>query len=169
MKKPPPRPDIPPRSSDNVRRRLLDPVPPALSSELLAKAHYVGSSKHKRNPSVFGLGPYIGPSGDRTLCDEHAGFSVTHMTGIPALLSRGIHAGLIGQRLLWTIADNGWIFEARLTNAETQEYHAYPVRQSEAIARAVFDRYAEWAALPSRDALEVQAASSCRALYGFNK
>ena len=69
------------------------------------------------------------------------------MADIPALIERGIRAGLIGHtaRLLWTVADDGWIFEARETNRETAEYHGYPVLPEESIGHLVFDRFVNWA------------------------
>jgi hypothetical protein len=108
-RKPNKRSDIPARNSDNDKRRL-DAVPdPAVIATLLASAQYRGSSKHKRSPHLFNLEPYNGARGDETLCDEHANFGVQDMARIPALLSRGITAGLIGGRILWTVADDGWL------------------------------------------------------------
>ena len=59
-------------------------------------------------------------------------------------LKRGIRAGLIGhtERVLWTVANDGWIFEARETNRETAQFHGYPVLPEESIGRLVFDRFA---------------------------
>ena len=41
---------------------------------------------------------------------------------------------------------DGWIFEARETNRDTAEFHGYPVLATEAIARAVFNRFSDWVA-----------------------
>jgi hypothetical protein len=133
----------------------------------LAAVRYVGSSKHKANPKIFGLEPYLGKRGDATLCDTHAGFGSVHMSAIPSLLGRGMRAGLLGtNRMLWTVADSGWIFEARLTNAVHVEYHGYPVRASEPIAEAVYARFSDWAASSGATA-ERLAATNCQSLYGF--
>lgn len=166
MGKPPRRPDVPQRRSDNEKRRLLDLPLDTVIAQLSASAFYVGSSKHKSNPAAFGLPPFLGERGDATLCDTHAGFTPTHMIAVPALLQRGVRAGLIGSRKLWTVADSGWIFEARLTNVVQSEYHGYPVRPSEAIAEPVWQRFSEWAEA-NGTATEKQAASNCRSLYGF--
>lgn len=161
------RPDFPPRNSDNDKRRL-DPDPdPASIANLVDKSKYEGSSKHKRNPHLFGLDPYRGKRGDETLCDEHAGFDVLAMARIPELLIRGIVAGLVGGRVLWTIDDDGWIYEMRLTNADLYQYHGYPVRPTEAIARPVYDRFAKWAS-SNKAAIEIKAANACAARYGFD-
>ena len=57
MKKPQSRTDIPPRNRGNNKRKLAEVVDDELVATLLATAHYRGSSKHKRNPQIFGLEP----------------------------------------------------------------------------------------------------------------
>lgn len=171
MKKPPPRPRIPPRSSDNDSRRLMQDISAQLSEKLLQNAHYVGSPKHKKNPIAFGLGPFSGKRGDRTLCDEHAGFTPSQMAIVPKMLHQGIEAGLIGKgEMLWAMCNSGWIYEARITNRDRSEYHGYPVRPSEAIARKVFDRFEEWVL---SDLVRQQTLSTtlenCRNRYGFRR
>jgi hypothetical protein len=167
MKKPNPRPSgLPRRLSDNNKRRLRDlPIPN--TDELRSKIRYVGSSKHKANPHLFGLPPYIGARGDATLCDAHSGFSPTDMQSVPDMLNRGIRAGLIGENgELWTLSDSGWIFECRLTNTAQWEYHGYPVRGSDAMAELVFQRFASWTRA-NGDSRDEGRVRQCRALYGF--
>ncbi len=168
MKKPKPRIDIPPRTSDNVKRKLHAAPDTALIAELSQTARYAGYSKHKAAPEDFGLEPYRKPRGDATLCDKHASFTSEQIPSIPRLLRRGIRAGLIGEspRVIWTVGDDGWIFEGRITNVEQDEYHGYPVRPTELIAEDVYDRYAQWAeAHGNRE--DKQAATRCQAMYGF--
>ena len=95
------------------------------------------------------------------------------MVHVPGLLIRRISAGLIGSRvedgvpsILWTVSDQGWIFEARITNIGQAEYHGYPVRPSEAIADLAYARFSAWARLHGSDS-DWQAAANCQALYGF--
>jgi hypothetical protein len=173
MKKPRKRPEIPPRDSDNVKRRL-DPSPDrAMLDRLDSVAVYRGYAKHKAEPTAFGLEPYRKPRGDATLCDQHAGFRADQISAIPRILRRGISAGLIGNaydqgvpRVIWAIGDDGWIFEARLTNADQVEYHGYPVRPMEAIAGPVYRRYAEWV-VGNGTKKDRAAAEKCKAIYGF--
>ncbi len=73
------------------------------------------------------------------------------MARAPALLKRGIDAGLFGKTkkkgdpgLLWSVDDNGWIYEAQITNPGHAVYHAYPVLPNEAIARKVLMRYTDF-------------------------
>ena len=172
MKKPPPRPCLPPRRSNNDKRRLLEAPDANLIQELQTHVNYRGSPKHKRHPHLFGLPPYQGARGDESLCDEHAGFAPAHMAAAPKLIERGICAGLISDgpigsgRILWTVADTGWIFEARLTNVQQSEYHGYPVRGSEPIACCVYQRFAKWVQ-QSGTTTEKMAADNCKILYGF--
>ena len=155
------------RRSDNVKRRLmLDPTDD-LIGQMLETVWYEGSSKHKLHPHLYGLEPFNGQRGDATLCDE-ADFEPARMPEVRALIQRGIRAGLIGHtcRILWTVADDGWIFEARETNRETAQFHGYPVLPEEAIARLVFDRFSEWAAAHGSPD-DRSARDACKLRYGF--
>ena len=168
MKKPKPRIKLPPRDSDNDGR-FLEPYPdPDLLARLKACARYGCYAKHKTAPHAFGLRAYSGPKGDHTRCDEHASFGKAKMATIPRLLQRGIRARLIGPsaRLIWTVGDDGWIFEGRITNVGQDEYHGYPVRPSEAIAEPVYRRFSHWAT-DEGDNTDQAAAARCRVMYGF--
>ncbi len=167
MKRPVPRSALGSRKSDNDKRRLLENPSRQLVERLLAHVKYDPSAKHKRHPHLYGLDPFRGERGDATLCDVHADFRPDQMATIPQLVRRGIQAGLIGDthRVIWTVADDGWIFEARETNRERREFHGYPVRPNEAIAEPVCLRFLAWAeALGSP--LERGVAEACRARYG---
>ena len=155
------------RKSDNEKRRLLRDPTDNLVQDMLNNVHYQGSPKHKLHPHLFGLPPLNGQRGDATLCDD-ADFEPGQMAEIPMLIRRGIRAGLIGhtQRIIWTVADDGWIFEARETNRATAEFHGYPVLPTEAIAHAVFDRFSDWVERQGTDT-EQSACDSCRLRYGF--
>jgi hypothetical protein len=166
VKKPPRRPDIPSRNSDNNKRRLSQDTEAHDIGELLRKVRYKGSPKHKRNPKIFDLDPFHGDRGDATLCDDHANFLPRDMAKIPQLIERGLKAGLIGVNNLWTVGDGGWIFEGRLTNAIQFEYHGYPVRPTEAIAEPIYRRFRAWAEAEGADA-DRKAADNCAALYRF--
>ncbi len=168
MRQPPERPGLPPRRSENTKRRLLKAPSNTLITNMSNSVTYKGSPKHKRHPHRYGLPPFSGPRGDATLCDDHANFSPPQMSGIPAMIRRGLRAGLIGRgnRIIWAVADDGWIFEGRLTNVATNEYHGYPVRPSEAIAELVYRRFSAWA--KNHGTIQDQlAAKACKNRYGF--
>jgi hypothetical protein len=141
-----------PRSSDNQKRKLRTPTPaPGELAALVHRARFEGSGKHKAVPRAFGLEP-TSPAADDTLCDEHADFSPADMARLPTLLERGILAGLISERdtqgdpaILWTVDDNGWIYEARITTQTQAVYHGYPLLPGDAFARKVISRYNEYA------------------------
>ena len=149
-KKPPSRRSLQ-RSAENDPRDLLTPAPSLADREALArKASFAPYSKHKKHPSAYKLKPYAGEDEDPTFCDDHANFGPDDMRRAPYLLERGILAGLWGDKvkggdpsLLWTVDDNGWIYEAAITNPGYGGYHAYPVLKNEAIARKVLARYRE--------------------------
>lgn len=89
------------------------------------------------------------------------------MGSIPSIVDRGLKAGLVGENgILWAIADNGWIYEARITIRGQTEYHGYPVRSSEAVAQLVYERFTEWAHNHG-DQRARDAATNCKHLYGF--
>lgn len=107
-------------------------------------------SKHKFNPMAYQLTPYGGPDVERTYCDANANFRKEDCIRIPDLLKRGAMLGLWSEqndgnapRLLWTIDENGWIFELRITNSGKARYHGYPVLPGDAFARHILVRARE--------------------------
>ena len=165
---------LPIRRSDNEKRRLHPSPDGAALARLAARASYHGISKHKAEPLKFGLSLPGGGRGDESLCDEHASFQPNDWNSIPGLLARGIMAGLVGKfegdgvpRILWTVWDQGWIFEARVTNIALADYHGYPVRPSESIAELIYHRFRDWAYVQG-SGVDRQAAANCHALYGFS-
>ena len=165
MKRPPKRTKLPARNSNNDKRCLLANPDPSCVSQLKQKIWYQGSSKHKRTPHICRLPPFRGKSGDETLCDRNANFR--NIKAMPQLIQRGPDAGLVGTNgIIWTLADDGWIFEGRVTNRTTMEYHGYPVRPSEAIAEQVYRRFSEWASQCGDNSAR-QAAANCRTRYGL--
>ena len=139
------------RSRNNANRRLIATLPTTASrAELSARVTYGAYSKHKFNPTAYKLSPYAGQDVERTYCDEHAGFGKESRNRIPTLLVRGVMLGLWSDQndgdapsLLWTIDENGWIFELRITNSGQAQYHGYPVLPGDAFARHVLARARE--------------------------
>ena len=143
------------RSALNDPRRLSRVMPTAEArARLAANVHYVPYAKHKKHPDAYSLKAYEGEDEDATYCDDHAGFRPADMDRVSMLLQRGVHAGLFGQSLkaegdpgmIWTVDDNGWIYEGELTNPGYGGYHGYPVLPNEAIAKRVLARYADYLA-----------------------
>lgn len=122
---------------------------------------------------AFNLQPFTGERGDATLCDSHAGLKPEEMKYIRSWMARGIQAGLIGSQveqgvpsLIWAVADTGWIFEARLTNAGQSVYHGYPVLPGNPVAQFIYDRFRSWV-LQHTKARHQAALQACREWYGF--
>lgn len=165
MRRPQKRSEIPPRNSDHDGRRLAALTNPNTVPLHYRNVRYEGSSKHKRHPHLFELEPFRGDRGDRTLCDDHASFSWADRGRIPKLISRGLSAQLVGTRI-WTIDDNGWIYELSVTNSVAELYHGYPIRPSEAIAKIVYKRFDAWASQHGTEA-DKNAAAACKSRYRF--
>ena len=158
------------RSAPNDPRRLSEALPSlVVRGVLAARATFDSYAKHKRNPGAYKLKPYEGEDEDPTYCDEHAGFSPADIPRAPGLLKRGIDAGLFGKKkkkgdpgLLWSVDDNGWIYEAQITNPGFAVYHAYPVLPNEAIARKVLLRYTDFVIQPNSPQLTASLAAARR-------
>ncbi len=121
-----------------------------MAQALADRTRFEGSGKHKLEPRAFGLEP--APSdADDTYCDGHADFRPADIQRVPGLIRRGIRASLLDGRtsqddplLFWTIDDNGWIYEFKLTNPGQSVYHGYPVLPTDPLAKAVIRRYGDW-------------------------
>lgn len=103
-----------------------------------------GSQNHKAHPHLFGLAASGFPPADSTLCDRDAGFAPADMARIPALLDRARRARLIGN-LVWTVDDNGWIYELQITNQVRNEHHGYPLRAGDPFIERIFRHFKAWA------------------------
>lgn len=169
VKKPAKRPTLPARRSNNEKRRLMSNPAPSYVKQLQQNITYQGSSKHKKTPHLYGLTPFQGNRGDATLCDRDANFQPANLNSIPEMIQRGLEAGLVGENgVIWAVADNGWIYEARITNVGKTEYHGYPVRSTEPIAEMVYKRFMEWVGDHGNE-LALQAVRKCKTLYGFTR
>ena len=167
MRKPKKRPDLPARCSNNDKRRLMANPAPDHIAQLRKNITYQGSSKHKQNPHLYGLMPFQGNRGDATLCDRDANFQPADLESVPEMIQRGLRAGLVGENgIIWAVADNGWIYEARITNVGTTEYHGYPVRTTEPIAEMVYGRFKDWVQARGNQSAR-QAVQQCKTRYGF--
>lgn len=169
-RKPPPRVQ-PERSRNNPKRRLCAQIPSQeMRQKLAALASYGCYAKHKFHPTAYGLKPYAGTDEERTFCDEHAQFRPDDLVRVPALLRRAIMAGLWADydadhppRMLWSVDDNGWIYELRITNAVQCEYHGYPVLASDAFARVVAEAFSMWVMSLTNDTLPIDPTAAAAA------
>jgi hypothetical protein len=139
------------RSSHNAKRRLISsPIEPSVAQSLSAHISFEGSGKHKLKPRAFGLEPGASDADD-TYCDGHADFSPEDVRRVPELIRRGIRASLLDGRasqedplLFWTVDDNGWIYEFKLTNPGQGVYHGYPMLPTDPLAKTLIRRYDDW-------------------------
>lgn len=149
-RKPPPR-TLQPRLSENEKRDL-SPVMPSIAerAQLSGRVTYGGYAKHKRDPYAWGLEPFRGRAPDRTFCED-TGFGLADQGRIAQLLQRGIDAGLFGDlvrqgdpTMLWTLDNDGWIYELRQTIPGRALYHGYPLLPTNALGRKVIARFESW-------------------------
>ena len=140
------------RRSANGKRELAVQCFAADALDVLAKRiAYEPYAKHKLRPRAFGLEPVSTLAEDATFCDAHAGFAPEQMRLIPRLLRRGVRAGLLGRegapaepRVMWTIGDDGWVFECRITHSGRALYHGYPLLPGDAMASKVISHFEQW-------------------------
>lgn len=97
---------------------------------LVEGVRYCGSPYHKLNPADYGL-PETKPRPDKTLCDVARRVDFTEAL---ALLREGVRKGLVsvqwrGQwpQNIWSVDQEGVVYEAQLQNVEAGEYHGYPM------------------------------------------
>ena len=164
MKRPSTRTRLPRRRDAMRYRYLAEEVSQEGLSESFHRLSYKGSPKHKRLPHLHGLEPFNGIRGDATLCDRDAGWKPTDDARIARLLERSRNAILVGN-LLWTVDDNGWIYELQRTNPEQNEHHGYPLLPTDPFAQKVYRRFADWATQSGQQA-DHKAMRACQNLYG---
>ncbi len=81
-------------------------------------------------------------------------------------MARGIKVGLIsrGGGAIWAIADSGWIFQGRVTDSATGEYHGYPLLPGSPGANLIYDRFKLWVGLHPKPR-HLGALQRCADLY----
>lgn len=126
-----------PRSGNNPKRRVA--APDSITAELLDRlqknAKYVGSGHHKRNPVDYGF-DRSSPRPTKSLCDANRSIRKDEAS---ALLRRGLEKKMVSAmkesdefpKYIWSVSDQGEVFEAK-THANTPgEYHGYPLENDD--------------------------------------
>ena len=100
-------------------------------ASLAKKVRYTGNPAHKRDPGDFNLTPPAASRKNATLCDDAGVFK--HREAI-RLLKDGAKNGLVDSRsdgefplLIWSVRQDGVVFEAELENCVRGDYHGYPM------------------------------------------
>jgi len=116
------------RGNPNQRKEVLPPPPDMLDLKAVAaKCRYAGSPYHRTMPDAFGNRPVHHPG--KSKCPEELQRNPSRVT---QWLRKAIRQGQFGE------FDNGYpvlvwykhgdhVFEARLHNRESGEYHGYPL------------------------------------------
>jgi hypothetical protein len=113
--------------------------------DLAARVRYTGNPQHKRDPGDFGLTPPSSPRQNASLCDEA---NVRHRAEALSLLRAGIVAGLISKQTregfpsqIWSVREDGVVFEAELENSGLGQYHGYPMPFGDPFRLVVLARF----------------------------
>ena len=130
----------------NRKRRIVNPRPAQQTlNDLARKVRYVGSPYHKRNPGDFALTPAAQPRPDAMLCD---GAGIVTVSEAQRLLKKGARKGLVSDdpqgtfpKHIWASTNTGIALEATLSNAETGEYHGYPLFDPDPFREVVLRRW----------------------------
>lgn len=120
------------RTGDNPTRRIIDAG--SLTQDqidaLTARARYVGSGHHKRNPLDYGF-ERTSPRPTKTLCDAKR---MIKLAEAQALLAAGIKKGMISRpmedglpKYVWCVSEAGEAFEAKTHPNTPGQYHGYPL------------------------------------------
>ena len=108
-------------------------------------ARYRPSPYHKTRP-LSGRQPVApAPRPDKTICDSPSAGTCPNAI---ELLRAGFRRGMVSRQIrrgwprnVWAVDEDGVVYEAQLSNAETGEYHGYPMKQGDGFAAFIA---AEW-------------------------
>lgn len=137
-----------PRSGFNPKRRIapLDALSLEERQALSTRVSYGGNPEHKRSPGDYGLTPPASPRPGKTLCDGTRNIPKEEAT---RLLVNGLIKGMFSPcnaeqwpQNIWSLSNNGEIFEAELENCIRGVYHGYPMPKND-FFRSVVNT--EWA------------------------
>ena len=116
------------RGNPNRRKEVLPPPPDTHDlAEVAEKCKYVGSPYHRTMPDSFGNRPVYHEG--KSKCPKELQRNPSRVT---EWLREAIRQGQFGEfdngfpALVW-YRDGGDVFEARLHNRESGEYHGYPL------------------------------------------
>lgn len=134
------------RTGDNPTRRILDSG--SLTEEelkaLAARARYVGSGHHKRNPVDYGF-DRTSPRPTKSLCDASR---IIKLAEAQSLLEAGIKKGMISRPLekglpkyVWCVSEAGEAFEAKTHPNTPGAYHGYPLEDEDDMRNRVIEAW----------------------------
>lgn len=120
------------RSGNNPKRRVIahEAVTPECVDSLKRGVHYIGSGHHKRNPADYGF-DRANPRPTKSLCDANR---VIAQAEAQKLIMDGISRRMFSSPLedgwpkyIWSVSDNGEVFEAKTHPNTPGQYHGYPL------------------------------------------
>lgn len=115
---------------------------------LAARITYTGSAHHKRRPGDYGFQPPVNPRPNKDVCDAKGKRQVL-LTEAQSFFAAGLRKGMVSApgtnglpKYVWSVDENGDVFEAKARPERETEYHGYRLGADEDTMR----RYilAEW-------------------------
>jgi hypothetical protein len=131
----------------NPKRSLLpaDGMTRAAREALAERVTYGGNGEHKLHAADYGIAPPPTPRPGKTLCDAEGPFP--QATAL-ALLKAGAAKGMVSRQLrrrlpqlIWSVADDGTVYESQLENSALASYHGYPMPAADPFRERVLE---EW-------------------------
>ncbi len=130
------------RQGNRPDRRIAEPdlVDAATKDALAGRLRYVGSANHKLHPGNYGFTPPQNPRPSKSPCDE---FRPILLGEAATLFRRGIELGMISPptaggapKYVWSVGDNGEVFEAKSYGDGSAGYHGYRLDGDDRAMRA---------------------------------
>jgi hypothetical protein len=136
------------RLGNNPKRRIA-PIKCLSNQEKLRlerSVRYVGSGHHKRSPANYGFSR-VNPRPTKSLCDLERYIPLDEAI---KLLKNGIQYGLFSEprddsfpKFIWSVSDEGEVFEAKTDSNGTGEYHGYPLEEEDMMYKYVMFTWKE--------------------------
>lgn len=126
------------RPGNTPKRRIAPPerLSGRGKEQLKLSVHYVGSGHHKRNPGDYRLSR-TSPRPTKSLCDL---VRTIPLEEAKRLMASGIQCGLFSEpredgfpKFIWSVSEQGEVFEAKTDANGTGEYHGYPLEDEDAM------------------------------------
>lgn len=126
------------RQGNNPKRRISSPgrLTADERRQLAGAVRYVGSASHKLHPAAYGF-PRSEPRPQKSLCDMVRPILLPEAV---KLVADGIERGMFSEpqsdgfpKFIWSVSEQGEVFEAKTDRHGTGEYHGYPLEDEDSM------------------------------------
>lgn len=136
------------RQGNNPKRRIAPPgrLTADEKKRLERDVRYIGSANHKLHPAAYGF-PRPEPRPNKSVCDMERDILLPEAK---QLVARGIQYDMFSElqadgfpKFIWSVSENGEVFEAKTDRNGTGEYHGYPLEDEDAMYKYVISVWKE--------------------------